>query len=42
MHRAILDRGWDEFGQRIAYKREWNGGVLQAAPPYHTNQTCPA
>ncbi len=42
LNRAILDQGWDEFRQQLAYKMEWNGGVLLAAPPYHTSQTCPA
>ncbi|WP_332870910.1 zinc ribbon domain-containing protein [Janthinobacterium sp. 64] len=42
MHRAILDQGWDEFRQQLAYKMEWSGGTLLATPPYHTGQTCPA
>ncbi|WP_205701127.1 MULTISPECIES: zinc ribbon domain-containing protein [unclassified Janthinobacterium] len=41
LHRAILDHGWGEFRQQLAYKMEWNGGTLLAAPPYHTSQTSP-
>jgi putative transposase len=40
-HRAILDQGWGEFRQQLAYKMEWNGGMLLATPSYHTSQTCP-
>jgi transposase len=42
LHRAILDRGGDEFRLQLAYNMEWNGGILLAAPPHHTSQTCPA
>jgi putative transposase len=41
LNRAILDQGWDEFRQQLAYKMKWNGSTLLAAPPYHTSQACP-
>jgi putative transposase len=41
LNRAILDQGWGEFRRQLAYKMEWNGGMLLAVPPYHTSQACP-
>ena len=42
LNRAILDQGWGEFRRQLGYKVAWNGGMLIAVPPHHTNQTCPA
>ena len=41
LHRPILDQRWGEFRRQLAYKMEWNGGMLLATAPYHTSQTCP-
>jgi putative transposase len=42
LNRAILDQGWGELRRQLAYKLEWNGGMLLAVPPHNTSRTCPA
>ena len=41
LNRAILDQGWGEFRRQLAYKLNWNGGLLIAVPPANTSRTCP-
>jgi putative transposase len=41
MNKAILDQGWFEFRRQLAYKLDWNGGMLIAVAPQYTSQTCP-
>ena len=41
LNRSILDQGWFEFRRQLAYKMEWNGGILLAVPPQNTSRTCP-
>lgn len=41
LNKAILDQGWGEFRRQLAYKAEWQGGMVIAVPPHHTSQTCP-
>ena len=41
LNRSILDQGWGEFRRQLAYKVEWNGGMLLAVPPHNTSRTCP-
>ncbi|MEO6320228.1 MAG: transposase [Polaromonas sp.] len=41
LNRAILDQGWGEFRRCLAYKVEWNGGMLLAVPAHNTSRTCP-
>ena len=42
LNRAILDQGWGELRRQLAYKLDWNGGMLLAVPPHNTSRTCPA
>jgi putative transposase len=42
LNRSILDQGWGEFSRQLAYKIEWNGGMLLAVPPHNTSRTCPS
>lgn len=42
LNRSILDQGWGEFRRQLAYKVQWQCGMLLAVPPQHTSQTCPA
>lgn len=42
LNRAILDQGWRELRRQLAYKQEWNGGILVIVPPQYTSQTCSA
>lgn len=41
LNRNILDQGWGVFRSQLAYKMEWNGGILLAVPPQNTSRTCP-
>lgn len=41
LNRAILDQGWGEFRRQLAYKLNWNGGLLITVPPANTSRTCP-
>jgi len=41
MSKAILDQGWFEFRRQLAYKLDWNGGMLLAVPPHNASRTCP-
>jgi len=41
LNKAILDQGWFEFRRQLAYKLDWNGGMLLAVPPHNTSRTCP-
>ncbi len=41
LNKAILDQGWGELRRQLAYKLEWNGGILIAVPPARTSQECP-
>jgi len=41
LNRRILDQGWGEFRRQLAYKLEWNGGLLVEVPAAYTSQTCP-
>lgn len=42
LNRSILDQGWGMFRSQLAYKLEWNGGMLLAVPPQYSSQECPA
>ena len=42
LNKAILDQGWGLFAQMLAYKQDWNGGLLIKVAPHHTSQECPA
>ena len=42
LNRSILDQGWGMFRNQLAYKLEWNGGMLLAVPPQYSSQECPA
>lgn len=42
LNKSILDQGWFEFRRQLAYKLDWNGGMLIAVPPQNTSRTCPA
>jgi putative transposase len=41
LNRSILDQGWGMFRSQLAYKLEWNGGMLLAVPPQYSSQECP-
>jgi putative transposase len=41
LNRSILDQGWGIFRSQLAYKLEWNGGMLLAVPPQYSSQECP-
>ena len=41
LNKAILDQGWYAFRRMMAYKLEWQGGMLVLVPPQYTSQTCP-
>jgi putative transposase len=42
LNKAILDQGWSMFFQMLAYKQDWNGGMVLKVAPHHTSQQCPA
>jgi putative transposase len=41
LNKSILDQGWGLFFEMLAYKQDWNGGLLIKVPPQHTSQECP-
>ena len=41
LNRSILDQGWGEFRRQLAYKLNWNGGLLIPVHPANTSRTCP-
>jgi putative transposase len=41
LNKAILDQGWFEFRRQLAYKLNWNGGMLVPVAPQNTSCTCP-
>ncbi len=41
LNRSILDQGWGMFRSQLAYKLQWNGGMLLTVPPQNTSRTCP-
>lgn len=41
LNRNILDQGWGMFRSQLAYKLQWNGGLLLTVPPQNTSRTCP-
>ena len=41
LNRSILDPGWGMFRSQLAYKLQWNGGMLLTVPPQNTSRTCP-
>jgi putative transposase len=42
LNKAILDQGWSMFFQMLAYKQDWNGGMVLKVAPHHASQQCPA
>jgi putative transposase len=42
LNRSILDQGWGMFRSQLAYKLQWNGGMLLTVPPQNTSRTCPS
>jgi putative transposase len=42
LNRSILDQGWAMFRSQLAYKLEWNGGMLLEVAPQYSSQECPA
>jgi putative transposase len=40
LNRRVLDQGWGHFRRQLAYKLEWNGGVLLLVDPRDTSRTC--
>ncbi|MCX7066687.1 MAG: transposase [Methylococcales bacterium] len=40
-NKSILDQGWGLFFEMLAYKQDWNGGLLIKVPPQYTSQKCP-
>lgn len=42
LNRSILDQGWGIFRSQLAYKLEWNGGMLLEVAPQYSSQECPA
>jgi putative transposase len=41
LNRSILDQGWGMFRSQLAYKLQWNGGMLLTVPPQNTSRSCP-
>jgi putative transposase len=41
LNKAILDQGWGLFAEMLAYKQDWNGGLLIKVSPQYTSQECP-
>lgn len=41
LNRSILDQGWGIFFDMLAYKQDWNGGMMIKVPPHYTSQECP-
>lgn len=41
LNRSILDQGWGMFRSQLAYKLDWNGGILLTVAPENTSRTCP-
>jgi putative transposase len=42
LNREILNVGWYQIEQMLAYKLEWAGGHLEKVPAAYTSQTCSA
>jgi len=42
LNKAILDQGWGLFADMLAYKQDWNGGLLIKVSPQYTSQECPS
>lgn len=42
LNRSILNQGWGQFEQMLAYKLEATGGTLIRVPAHYTSQTCSA
>ena len=40
LNRRILDQGWGMFGEQLAYKCYWNGGLLVRVNPRDTSREC--
>jgi putative transposase len=41
LNKSILDQGWGMFFDMLAYKQDWNGGMVIKVPPHYTSQECP-
>ncbi|MEI7841364.1 MAG: transposase [Methylococcaceae bacterium] len=42
LNKSILDQGWGMFFDMLAYKQDWNGGIVIKVPPQYTSQKCPS
>lgn len=41
LNKAILDQGWGTFVRQLAYKLEWQGGMIVEVDPRNTSRRCP-
>ena len=40
LNRSILDQGWGMFGEQLAYKCDWNGGLFVRVNPRNSSREC--